>query len=73
MPDDVIDDLKRLAPKLGIPDYQSLICHYVGEGLRHDLERLEYTPLDELIESLKRHGVAEETIHEAVADMAQPA
>ena len=71
MPDDVVEDLQRIAPKLGIPDYQALICHYVGKGLREDLERLDNTPVDELIESLKRHGVSEETINEAVADMAQ--
>ena len=72
MPDDVIEDLKRIAPKLGIPNYQALICHYVGKGLREDLERLEYMPIDELIEHLKRRGVSEDTINEAVADMAQP-
>jgi len=55
MPDDVIEDLKRIAPKLGIPDYQALICHYVGKGLREDVER---------------HGVSETTIHEAVEDIA---
>jgi hypothetical protein len=71
MPDDVIEDLKRIAPKLGIPGYQALICHYVGKCLREDLEKLENTPVDELIKSLKRHGVSEETINEAVADMAQ--
>ena len=71
MPDDVIEDLQQVAPKLGIPDYQALICHYVGKGLREDLERLDHTPVDELIESLKRHGVSEETIHDAVSDMAQ--
>ena len=70
MPDDVIEDLKRIAPKLGIPDYQALICHYVGKGLREDVERLDHTPMDELIESLKRHGVSETTIHEAVEDIA---
>jgi len=72
MPDDVIEDLKRIAAKLGIPSYQALICHYVGKCLRDDLERLENTPVEDLIKSLKRHGVPEETINEAVADMAQP-
>lgn len=73
MPDDVIADLNRIAPKLGMPNYQAVICHYVGKGLREDVERLEHTPVDELIESLKRHGVSEATIHEAVEDMAQVA
>lgn len=73
MPDDVVEDLKRIAPKLGIPDYQALICHYVGKGLREDLERFEHDPVDELINSLKRHGVSEKTISEAVAEITQPA
>lgn len=72
IPNDVIEDLKRIAPKLGIPNYQALICHYVGKGLREDLERLEHTPIDELIEHLKRRGVPENTFNEAVADMTQP-
>jgi hypothetical protein len=72
MPDDVIEDLTRIAPKLGIPSYEALICHYVGKCLREDLERLEHSPIDELLESLKRHGVSEDTISEAVADMSQP-
>ena len=71
MPDDVIDDLQRIAPKMGIPDYRALICHYVGKGLREDVERFEHTPIDDLIESLKRHGVSEAIIDEAVNDMAQ--
>lgn len=73
MPDDVIADLERIAPKLGIPDYQALICHYVGKCLREDLERFEHDPVDELVNSLKRHGVSEETINEAIAEMTQPA
>ena len=72
MPDDVIEYLQRIAPKLGIPGYEAVICHYVGKGLREDLERLENAPVEELIKSLKRHGVSEEKINEAVADMVQP-
>lgn len=39
MPEDVIDDLKRIAPLLGFSGYESLIRAYVGQGLRTDLER----------------------------------
>ena len=38
MPEDVIEDLKRIAPKLGFSGYQPLIRAYVGQGLREDLE-----------------------------------
>ena len=33
---------------------------------------LFYCHIDELLESLKRHGVSKHTISEAVADMSQP-
>ena len=41
IPDDVIEDLKRVAPMLGFSGYQALIKAYIGQGLRADLERLE--------------------------------
>src|SRR5215469_17036753 len=34
IPDDVIDDLKLLAPVLGFSGYQPLLRAYVGQGLR---------------------------------------
>lgn len=40
MPEDVIEDLKRLAPILGVTGYQPLIRAYIGQGLRADMERL---------------------------------
>jgi DNA-binding transcriptional regulator YiaG len=40
-PADVIDDLKRVALRLGFSGYQPLLRAYVGQGLRRDLERLE--------------------------------
>jgi hypothetical protein len=69
MPEDVVDQLKRIAPMLGFSGYQPLIRACIGQGLRQDLERLEQNPeLDRLVESLRRHGVAEEVIHSAIAD-----
>ncbi len=41
MPDDVIDDLKNIAPKLGFSSYESLIRAYIGQGLRADMEKLD--------------------------------
>ncbi|MCL4861348.1 MAG: hypothetical protein KJZ93_18165 [Caldilineaceae bacterium] len=70
MPQDVVDDLKRVAPRLGFSGYQPLIRAYVGQGLRKDLERLEETPdLSALIDSLRRQGVQEEVIASAMAEM----
>ncbi|MBI2378008.1 MAG: hypothetical protein HYV07_28660 [Deltaproteobacteria bacterium] len=69
IPEDVVGDLKRAAPLLGFAGYQALVRYYVGQGLRTDLARLESSPVTALIESLKRHGVSEETINEAVAEI----
>ena len=69
MPKDVIDDLKRIAPLLGFSGYQPLIRAYIGQGLRVDLERLEGTPdFTRFVESLKRRGVSENIISEAIAE-----
>jgi hypothetical protein len=68
-PADVIDDLKRIAPLRGFSGYQPLIRAYVGQGLRVDLERFDSDTVTALVESLKRHGVSEDIINEALADM----
>lgn len=44
MPEDVVDQLKRIAPMLGFSSYQPLIRAYIAQGLRQDLERLEQNP-----------------------------
>jgi hypothetical protein len=69
IPDDVIDDLKRVAPMLGFSGYQALIKAYIGQGLRADLERLENSvEISALIESLRKKGVKEEIITSAMAE-----
>ncbi|WP_013321771.1 hypothetical protein [Gloeothece verrucosa] len=70
MPEDVIEDLKRLAPLHGFSGYQPLIRAYIGQGLRTDLERLEGDSVRALIESLKRHGVSSEVINQALREVA---
>ncbi len=70
IPDDVIDDLKRVAPMLGFSGYQALIKAYIGQGLRSDLERLEGSvELAALVESLRKKGVKEEIISSAIAEV----
>ena len=70
IPDDVIDDLKNIAPRLGFSGYQPLIRAYIGQGLRMDLERLsDNAELSHLVESLRRHGVKEEIIASALAEI----
>lgn len=68
MPQDVIEDLKRIAPALGFSGYQPLARSYIGQGLRVDMERLENDTVVALIENLKRHGVGEEVIQAALSD-----
>ena len=70
-PMDVIDDLKCVAPLRGFSGYQPLIRAYVGQGLRVDLERFEHDTVTAFVESLKRHGVSEDVINEALAEVAQ--
>jgi hypothetical protein len=69
MPEDVVENLKRIAPLLGFSGYQPLIRAYIGQGLRIDLERLESDTVTALISSLKRHGVSEELIHAALSEV----
>jgi len=68
VPEDVIDDLKLLAPVLGFSGYQPLIRAYIGQGLRKDLARLEPDQMNAVAESLRRHGVNERVIAEAMAE-----
>jgi len=69
MPEDVVEDLKRIAPILGFSGYQPLIRAYVGQGLRQDLDRLENDAVAALISGLKKRGVSESVIEEAVAEV----
>ncbi|AFZ56525.1 hypothetical protein H6G54_12800 [Anabaena cylindrica FACHB-243] len=69
MPEDVIEDLKRLAPILSFSGYQPLIRAYVGQGLRVDLERLDSNTVTALVASLKRRGVSDDIIHEALTEV----
>ncbi|MFI0400810.1 MAG: hypothetical protein ACH34X_17115 [Thiolinea sp.] len=66
MPVDVVEDLKRIAPSLGFTGYQGLLKTYVGQGLRRDLERLDNDAVTALVSSLKRRGVSESVIMEAL-------
>jgi len=68
IPEDVIEDLKEIAPALGFSGYQPLIRAYIGQGLRKDLARMENSQVQILAESLRRHGVKDEVISEAIAE-----
>jgi len=68
MPGDVVEDLKRIAPLLGFSGYQPLIRAYVGQGLRQDLERFDNDTVSAFVSSLKRRGISEEVIEDALAE-----
>ena len=69
MPEDVVEDLKRIAPMLGFSGYQPLIRAYVGQALRKDLERLESDTVSEFVASLKKRGVSTAVIEAALAEI----
>jgi len=68
VPEDVIEDLKLLAPMLGFSGYQPLIRAYVGQGLRKDLAKLENDQMRVVVDSLRRRGVTEQVIAEVIAE-----
>ena len=68
LPEDVIEDLKEIAPSLGFSGYQPLIRAYIGQGLRRDLANLEHSKMQLVTESLRKHGIADEVISSIIAD-----
>jgi predicted transcriptional regulator len=68
IPEDVVDELKEIAPLLGVSGYQPLIRNYIGQGLRRDLSRLMNTPAEAIAESLRKQGVDEDVITAALAE-----
>jgi hypothetical protein len=69
MPEDVVEDLKKVAPLLGFSGYQPLIRAYIGQCLRLDLERFESDTVTALVASLKRRGVSDAVIDEALSEV----
>ena len=73
MPEDVVEDLKRVAPFKGVSGYQPLIRAYVGQGLREDLAAMEAQPdYEKLIAALEEKGVKRATIKKAFEDAGVP-
>jgi len=69
MPEDVVDDLKRIAPLLGFTGYQPLMRTYIGQGLRKDLERLDNDTVTALVSNLKRRGVSKKILEDALSEV----
>jgi hypothetical protein len=64
----VIEDLKEIAPMLGMSGYQALIKLYIRQGLRKDLQKLPGTHVAVLTESLRKRGVKDEDISAAIEE-----
>ena len=68
MPEDVVEDLKKIAPLKGLSGYQPLIRAYIGQCLRKDMKLIEDDTLSGLVSGLKRRGVSDSIIEEALAE-----
>ncbi|MDP9121295.1 MAG: hypothetical protein M3O15_07990 [Acidobacteriota bacterium] len=68
VPENVIEDLKLLAPVLGFSGHQPLIRAYIGQGLRKDLVKLETDQMRVVVDSQRQRGVTEQVIAEAIAE-----
>jgi hypothetical protein len=68
IPEDVIEDLKDVAPTLGYSGYQPLIRAYIGRGLRKDLEKLDQSKGKALADSLRKRGMSDSVIAEVIAE-----
>jgi metal-responsive CopG/Arc/MetJ family transcriptional regulator len=68
IPEDVIEELKEIAPSLGFSGYQPLIRAYIGQGLRKDQARLENSQVQMITDSLRKHGIADQVISAAIAE-----
>jgi hypothetical protein len=70
MPEDVVEDLKKIAPLKGMSGYQPLIRAYIGQCLRKDMKLIEDDTISGLVSGLKRRGVSDSIIEEALAEAA---
>jgi hypothetical protein len=69
MPEDVVTDLKKIAPLKGFGGYQGLMRAYVGSGLRDDMEQLEGSAIAQLLDKLREEGVPEDTLNKAASSV----
>jgi hypothetical protein len=70
IPADVVESLKAVAPMRGFTAYQTLLKSYISEGLRRDEAQFDQNTASKLADALKRRGVAENVLQEAMAEIA---
>lgn len=69
VPVDVVESLKTIAPMRGFAGYQTLLKSYVSEGLRRDEAQFDQQSAQKLAAALKRRGVSEGVLREALAEI----
>jgi len=69
IPVDVVESLKEIAPMRGFAAYQTLLKSYISEGLRRDEAEFDQQSARKLAEALKRRGVPESVVNEALAEV----
>lgn len=62
LPEDVIDDLKQIAPLVGFRSYQALIRAYIGQGLAQHVTEINQRSYPAVAAALQRRGWNEEDI-----------
>jgi hypothetical protein len=68
IPVDVVESLKAIAPTRGFSAYQTLLKSYISEGLRRDEVEADRCTIQKLSEALRRRGVKENVLREAIAE-----
>lgn len=68
IPVDVVESLKAIAPRRGLSGYQTLLKSYISDGLRRDEALYESDPIGRLARALKKRGVPEKVLKDAMRD-----
>ena len=71
IPADVVESLKAVAPMRGFSAYQTLLKSYISEGLRRDEAQFDQNTAQRRGAALKRRGVAESVLQEAMREVAE--
>jgi hypothetical protein len=69
IPVDVVESLKSIAPTRGFSAYQTLLKSYISDGLRRDEAQADLHTIRKLTEALRRRGVKESVLREAIAEL----
>lgn len=69
IPEDVVESLKALAPLRGFTGYQTLLKSYISDGLRRDEAALDQQEMEKLLDALKRRGVTDRVLKEALKEI----